>query len=226
MATATAHTVDRARPRAARRDEAVPCRRCIVTGEVRPKAELLRFVVGPDGAVVPDIEGRLPGRGLWLSPGRDMVEAARVRNLFAKAARRKLDVPADLADRVDGLLVRRCLDLLGLARRAGRSVAGYEKVAAWVASGRAALLFQAADGAEGGRRKLRAQARKADRSVPVIELFTAQELGRALGGDAWVHVAVAPGGAARRLAEETSRLSAFRGAPMADGARDGRSARP
>src|SRR5258708_39003443 len=103
-------------------------RRCIVTGVVRPKPELVRFVVGPDGTVVPDIAARLPGRGLWLTARRDIMEAAGAKRLFGRAARAPVTVPGDLAERGEILLRRRCADLIGLARRSRRAVAGYEKV--------------------------------------------------------------------------------------------------
>ena len=114
-------------------------RRCIASGALRPKAELIRFVAGPDGTVVPDLAERLPGRGLWLSPQREEFDRACKRNLFAKAAKAGLRVPGDLAERVEGLLTRRCLETIGLAKRSGQAVSGYEKVAASLASGGVAV---------------------------------------------------------------------------------------
>lgn len=185
-----------------------PLRRCLVTREVRPKETLLRFVVGPDGTVVPDLENRLPGRGLWLTPRRDIVATAARKNLFAKAARLPASVPSDLPERVERMLTRRCLDLVGLARRAGQAVAGYEKVRGWIKSGRAGLLLAANDGAAEGRRKLRVLAP----DLPVIELFSSAELATALGREtAVVHAAVATGGIAERLAAEARRLAGMRG---------------
>jgi len=192
--------------RSRRREPAAP-RRCLASGEVRPKRELLRFVVAPDGALVPDVAERLPGRGLWLSPRRDMIDLACARNLFAKAAKAPVRVPSDLAEQVAGLLRRRCLDLLGLVRRGGQAACGHEAAALWLSGGKAALLLQAVDAAEGGRQKLRALARAHD--VPVIEVFRAEELGQALGRDALVHVALAEGGATARLNEELARLGAL-----------------
>src|ERR1051326_55554 len=101
-----------------------PQRRCIVTGESKDRGQLLRFVVAPDGAIVPVVAGRLPGRGLWLTPRRDIVERALTKRIFARAARQPLVAPPGLADRVEALLARRCCDALGLARRAGLAVAG------------------------------------------------------------------------------------------------------
>jgi predicted RNA-binding protein YlxR (DUF448 family) len=145
---------------------------------MRPKAELIRFVADPGGTVVPDLAGRLPGRGLWLSPRRAHLERACARNLFARAAKAPLRVPEDLPARVEELLSRRCRELIGLAKRAGQAVSGYERVASLLASGGVAVLLAAVDTAEDGRRKLRAVARRQDPAPQVVELFTAEELGR------------------------------------------------
>jgi len=190
----------------ARRSAPATMRRCLASGEVRPKRELLRFAIAPDGAVVPDLVERLPGRGLWLSPRRDMIELACARNLFARAAKTAVRVPADLAALTEALLRRRCLDLLGLARRGGQAACGYDAAALWLGGGKAGLLLQAGDAADGGRRKLRASARAHD--VPVVEIFDAEELGRALGREALVHVALGKSGMTARLNEELARLRA------------------
>ena len=188
-------------------DERGPLRRCIVTGVSQPPAGMVRFVVSPEGEVVPDVASSLPGRGIWLSARRDVVNTALVKKLFAKAARKRVEVPPDLADRVDSLLARRCLALLGLACRAGQAFAGYEKVRAELKAGRGRLLLAAADAAEGGRGKVRALAP----DLPLIEVFTAAELGHALGRDACVHVMISPGRLAATLLTESSRLAGFRG---------------
>lgn len=196
--------------------EGGPLRRCIATRAVLPKAAMVRFVVGPSGAVVPDIEGRLPGRGLWLCADRDIVRRAAQKNLFAKAARAAVTVPDGLAEQVEGLLARRCLDLLGLARRAGQAVAGFEKVQGWLAADRVGLLLAASDGGADGRRKLGGAAR---RDVPVVALFSGAELAGALGRDGVVaHAAVAAGDIAERLAREAGRLAGLRGLGATGGA--------
>jgi hypothetical protein len=185
-----------------------PLRRCLATRAVRPKAALLRFVVGPDGTLVPDLAGRLPGRGLWITPERDIMALAAAKNLFAKAARERVVVPSDLVDRVVLLLLRDLLDRLGLARRAGQAVAGFEKVRALLVEGGAGLLFAAADGAADGRRKLRLLS--AD--VPLVECLSSAELAAALGRDTVVHAAVRQGSFAERLAMAAVRLEKMRGA--------------
>ena len=188
--------------------DAGPLRRCLATRVVRPKTALLRFVVGPDATLVPDLANRLPGRGLWITPERDIVALAVAKNLFAKAARERVVVPADLVDRVAALLVRDLLDRLGLARRAGQAVAGFEKVRALLVEGAAGLLFAASDGAADGRRKLRALAA----AVPLVECLASAELAAALGRDTVVHAAVRKGNFAERLAEAAVRLEGMRGA--------------
>jgi predicted RNA-binding protein YlxR (DUF448 family) len=121
------------------RERTSPLRRCLVSRESLPKSQLIRFAADPDGKVLPDIDGKLPGHGFWVQAERKALEHACRRNLFAKAAKQSLTVPADTLDLVESLLRRRCLDLIGLARRAGAAVAGFEKCRAWLQSGRAGL---------------------------------------------------------------------------------------
>ena len=184
-------------------------RRCIASNVSKPMAELLRFVVDPDNSIVPDITGRLPGRGIWLSADRFSIKTACDRRLFDRAARRAVIVDDGLAERVEGLLVRQCTDLLGLARRAGQAVAGFVKVRSWLQQGQAAVLLAAVDGAADGREKLQRMAR----GVPVVTVLRAEELGVAFARDRSVHVAVASGGLATKLTQNTIRLSGFRQAP-------------
>ena len=167
---------------------------------------MVRFVVSPGGEIVPDVEGRLPGRGLWLTARRDIVATAIARGAFEKAARARVQVAPDLAERVEGLLARRCLDLIGLARRAGLAVAGFEKVRSLVAKGRAGVVIQAYDAAPGGRGKLRMAASE----VPEVALFTVTELARAFGRETVVHAALARGPMAETFLGEARRLAGFR----------------
>lgn len=185
-------------------------RRCIVTGESADRARLLRFVVGPDDTIVPDVEARLPGRGLWLTPRRDIVERALAKRIFARAARRQVKVPPDLADRVEGLLARRCGEDLGLARRAGLAVAGFDRVSEAIRGGRAGLLLSALDGATAGRDRLAAQGSR----LMSASVLTAAELGAAFGRERIVHAAVAGGSLCRRLGFDLMRLAGMRPAAV------------
>lgn len=187
-------------------DGPMPARRCVATRESMPRDRLVRFVVDPEGEIVPDVAGRLPGRGVWLMADRGAISLAVAKGLFAKAARRRVHAAPDLPDQVESMLARRGLDLIGLARRAGQLVAGFDQVADWLRNGKAAVLLGACDGAADGRRKLRAMAR----GLPVVEAFDRHELGLAIGRDEVVHVAIAPGGLAKRLVAEVARLRGFR----------------
>jgi hypothetical protein len=169
---------------------------------------LLRFVVAPDGAVVPDVEARLPGRGLWLLSRRDIVERAVAKRVFARAARRPVATAPELADRCEALLARRCCDALGLARRAGLAIAGYERVGEAVRRGNAALLLFALDGAEAGRRRMAAGAR----NVASASVLDAGELSGVFGRERVTFVAVGPGPLCARLRTELARLAGFRAA--------------
>jgi uncharacterized protein len=191
--------------------ESPALRRCLVTREVRPREALLRFVLDPEARVRPDLEARLPGRGMWLSADRNVVNKAVAKNLFARAARAPAQASADLDQQVEALLVRRGLATLGLARRAGQVAVGFEQVRAALRSGSAAVLLAASDGAADGRQKLRRLAP----GLPLIAAFSSAELGAALGRESLVHVAVAPGGLARRLLQDVERLAGFRSAVIA-----------
>jgi predicted RNA-binding protein YlxR (DUF448 family) len=218
-AAAEAEDAVRDEPAAEALAEDGPLRRCIATRQVKPKEELLRFVAGPDNELVPDLAGKLPGRGLWVSADRAALDLALQKNLFAKAAKAPLRVPAGLADEVARLLRRRCLELIGLARGAGQAVAGYEKVDAWLEQGRVAVLLEACDGAADGKRRLAAKAgatyigmkpATAERPpVVLVDLFTAAELASALGREHVVHAALSEGGLARALLADAARLKAM-----------------
>jgi predicted RNA-binding protein YlxR (DUF448 family) len=190
-------------------EDAGPQRRCVATRERQDRQALVRLALAPDGRLVPDIEERLPGRGLWISARRDIVERAVTKRLLARAAGAEIAVPPDLADRIQALLARRCLDLLGLARRAGQAVAGFEKVKAALERGDVALLLQAADGSPEQRAKLAPRGG----AIPVVALFSGAELAEALGREVAVHVAVRKGGIADRLARDCARLAGFRETP-------------
>nr|WP_272887159.1 RNA-binding protein [Phenylobacterium aquaticum] len=185
-------------------------RRDVVTGEVMAEERLIRFVAGPDGTVVPDLARKLPGRGIWVAADRASVETAARKNLFARSAKAKLVAPKDLADQVDRLLLRRVLDGLGLAKRAGDLISGFEKVSTALTSGKAAWLIEASDGAPDGRRKILAVARKSPRQPRMMAAFSAEELGLALGGENVIHTAFLAGRGADRWTFEVLRLSGFR----------------
>jgi len=191
-----------------------PERRCIATGESGPTDLLVRFVLGPDAQVVPDLAERLPGRGVWLTAERALVDKAVRKKLFSRAFKTQAAVPADLADRVEALLAQRLISVIGLARKAGQAVTGFEKVRARLKDGTAGALVQASDGAADGKAKLN---RLADglsgggtKRVPGIEILDSTELGLAFGRDFAIHAALDRGGFADRAIGEAARLRGLR----------------
>ncbi|MFZ1467566.1 MAG: RNA-binding protein [Paracoccaceae bacterium] len=181
-------------------------RKCIVTGEVSPKVGLIRFVVGPDSMVVPDVAAKLPGRGIYVSADRAAITKAATKGLFSRAAKQPVKAPDGLADLVESLVLRRVTDLLSMDRKAGNAVTGYEKVKDWLEKGRATVLIQASDGSERGKTKLRAP----DRENSMISCLNAGEIGLAFGRERAIHAALAAGGLTTRVVEEAARLAGLR----------------
>lgn len=183
-----------------------PERKCIATGEVHPRRGLIRFVVGPENQVVPDIAGKLPGRGIWVSAERDALKTAVRKNLFSRAARTKVTVPTTLVDDVESILLRRVTERLAMARKAGTAVAGYEKVKDWLDKGQAAILIQASDGSGRGKAKLRRPGGRGSH----FDILSAQEIGLSFGREHVIHAALAAGGLADRFRDDAVRLSGVR----------------
>jgi predicted RNA-binding protein YlxR (DUF448 family) len=186
-------------------------RRCIVTREVLPESQLVRFVVGPGDEIVPDLAAKLPGRGIWVSAKRAALEQAVKKNLFSKAAKAAVHAVPDLPARVEALLVARMQDYLGLARRSGMLVLGFDTVVrALEARRKPSVLVEARHGAEDGRRKVAAAAHAQGIEPQTIDVLTADELSMALGRENVIHAALFPGPLADRLALDAERLEGFR----------------
>jgi hypothetical protein len=219
--------------------ETGPLRRCVVTRERLPKEQMFRFVVGPDRALIPDLAGKLPGRGIWLSASRDVIEGAdatrqkgtlpnglspggaprgaKGRELvraIARAAHGPVQVPPDLPGVLETALIRRIGDLIGFARRSGQAVAGFEKARDWMRTHPVGLVLQAADGSEAERARFRSAVPDA---VPVLAPLTGAELGRVMGHETVVHVALTPGRLATSIATEAGRLAGIRPAASPQG---------
>ena len=183
-----------------------PERKCIVSGEVQPKAGLIRFCVGPDGQIVADVMNKLPGRGFYVSADRAMIDKAAKKGLFARAAKQAVIVPPDLSDQVEAFVLRRVIGFISLTRKANAAVMGYEKVKDWLQNGRAVVLMQSSDGSERGKTKLRMSAENGR----YIGCLTAAELGLAFGRERAIHAALAAGGLTMRVVEEAARLEGLR----------------
>ena len=190
-----------------------PERRCLVSGETKSSQEMLRFVIGPGDEVVFDAAGKLPGRGLWLSARLDMLKTAATKGLFARAAKARAKVGDTLVEDVIRLLTSRCLNRLGLARRSGDLVQGFDKVRASLKAEAPGVLIEAADGGDDGREKITRLAP----GTPVVALFTAEQIGHAIGRDNAVHALIKPGNMADAFLRDAGRLAGVLGQPLAGG---------
>ena len=167
------------------KDREDPERKCIVTGEAQPKAGLIRFVIGPENQVVPDLAEKLPGRGIWVSADRETLAQAVKKNAFSRAAKGPVTLPDDLVQVVEDGMARRLIELVSLARKAGLAICGFEKVKDWLAKGHAKVLLQSTDGSERGKGKL----------------WTPTGV---------IHGALAAGGLTTRVVEDAARLAGLR----------------
>lgn len=193
-----------------------PERTCIVTREVRPPEAMIRFVVGPDGAVVPDLRGRLPGRGAWVTARAEMVREAVRKRLFARAFKAQVKAEARLADDIEVALRQDLRQALALANKAGAVITGFAKVESAIAAGNVAALVHAAEAAEDGRRKLAGALRRrhgeAISAIPVVDDLVGADLDLALGRPNVIHAAVVAGPGGDGFLARWRRLRCYRGA--------------
>jgi uncharacterized protein len=190
-------------------------RLCAATRAVRPVSEMIRFVVGPDGDVVPDLKRRLPGRGVWITARRATVAEAVKRKAFARGFRRDARVPAGLADLVERLIERSALDALSIAHKAGLVVPGFARIEAALAAGEPVIgLVHAADAGGDGVRKVAAAARRRFGDtvgrIPVVEAFISMQLDLALGRSNVIHAALLAGSASDGFFARCRSLEHFR----------------
>jgi predicted RNA-binding protein YlxR (DUF448 family) len=196
-------------------------RRCIVSGDVLPEDRLIRFAVSPDGEVTPDVAATLPGRGIWVGADAETVATAVAKNLFAKAAKATVKVAADLAARVEAQLVARMQADLGLARRSGSLLTGFDTVVRAIQSDAPpALVVEARDGSADGKRKIFGAAHAHGLKIETIECLTSAEISVAVGRENVIHAALKSGRLQERLSFDAKRLSGFRNLPSASHERD------
>jgi predicted RNA-binding protein YlxR (DUF448 family) len=191
-----------------------PERLCAVTRQSLDPTQLIRFVLSPDGTVVPDLERRLPGRGVWVGCDRRLVEKAVKANTFAKSLRTRAEAPADLAERIDTLMVKRLSGTLSLANKAGLAVSGFEKVSAALDKGPVAVVLHGTEASMDGRskidRKFKAIQGSRGLAAPIVDVLTVDQMSLAIGRGSVVHAALTPGGLSDRFLEEAERLMRYR----------------
>jgi predicted RNA-binding protein YlxR (DUF448 family) len=186
-------------------------RRCLASGDVLPEALLMRFAADPQAEVVPDVAAKLPGRGLWVRADTLSIAVAVEKNLFSRAAKTALRAPADLGKRAEERLVAQILGALGLARRAGALLLGFDAIERALRSGDApAVIVQADEASPDGARKLQAAALSQGLAPYVLGALTGEELSLALGKANVIHAALKPGRIAERVIFDSGRLAGFR----------------
>ena len=187
---------------------------CVVAREATPTADMIRFVVGPDGSVVPDLKRNLPGRGLWVTATQKALETAVARKLFAKGFKRDVRTGADFVAMTGRLLERAALDALAIAGKAGEAVAGFAKVEAAIGRGGIIAILHAADASPDGARKVAAALRTRfegeNGRIPVIRAFESAQLDLALGRSNVVHAALLAGPASQGFLTRCLRMMRFR----------------
>ena len=206
-----------------RTDRSATMRMCAVTREVRPIGELIRFVVSPQGEVIPDLKRKLPGRGLWVSASRRTVAEAVRRNQFSKGFKREIRAAATLPADTEALLVRSATEALAMVAKAGQVVSGFSKVEGALRDGQAQALIHASDGAADGIRKLDAivrqkhgnpgESQESPTEFPIVNVLTSEELDLALGRSNVIHAALLAGPASKTFLSRCQILVRYR---MAD----------
>jgi uncharacterized protein len=194
-------------------------RRCALTHEVKPAADLIRFVVGPDGMLVPDTDMKAEGRGVWISVGEKQVAEAVRRKAFAKSLKSEVTVPEDLPGLTRLRLEQRLVSALQMAKKAGQLLTGMTKVKAALETGQALALLTATDAAEDGRKKLLATRKAATKSaeeqglgtvnIPHFELLDSARLGLALGIESVIHAAPTQGAAGDAVVKRAEKLARY-----------------
>lgn len=199
-----------------RTDKSATMRMCAVSREVRPIDELIRFVVSPQGDIVPDLKRKLPGRGMWVTASREVVAEAVRRHQFSKAFKRELRTPQTLPADIEALLVRSVTEALGIAAKAGQIVAGFGKVESALLEGTVEVLIHASDGAADGIRKLDMLARQnagnrgAKPQIPVVTALKSIELDLALTRSNVIHAALLAGPASKSFLSRSQMLVRYR----------------
>ena len=190
-------------------------RRCLASGETRDPIHMVRYVLDPDGVVTPDIQGKLPGRGVWVSSDRGSLEKVITQKSFARGFKGQVKIEGDLVDLTDRLLERRVLGLITMARKASVIALGFDQVQSMAREAAIAIRIEASDGSKDGRSKTRtlAKAMNREQGLPdpvVLGCFTADQIGQALGREAIVHAAVRPCKLAKAMEVDMARMSGFR----------------
>lgn len=180
-------------------------RKCIVSGKIVAKQQLLRFVALPDNTIVPDFKKRLFGKGIYVSISKTMLQKAISGNLFTKALKKKVKPIEDLEYIVENTLRSSALQLISLARKAGFLITGMDKVTEALKKNRVTLILEASDAGKDGTEKISRLAG----DIHIHRLFTTEELDKALDKTNTVHCAFLKSEMSNAVSREFDKLNQF-----------------
>ncbi len=186
-------------------------RMCIVTRAVKPPEELVRFVLSPSDDVTPDLKRKLPGRGVWVSASRDLIDVAARKGHFSRGFKHQARCAEDLPEMVSRLLYKEATNLISLCNRAGLVTHGFEKVSAALTKAQVTAVLVASDAGDDGKNKIASKARSAGRGAKVLTIFPRDDLSLALGRTNVVHAAVHKGDLADHLVRAAERYDSYNG---------------
>ncbi|MEQ9314296.1 MAG: RNA-binding protein [Henriciella sp.] len=193
-----------------------PVRQCAVSRESFPQEVLIRFVRSPDGLAVPDVSAKLPGRGAWLKADKAVVEKAIKTDALSRAFKAKTPMAEGVLELIEAQLVQRCIGVLGMARKAGDVVLGFDQVRAYLRKDAPGYLLEASDGSEDGRNKVHFLAKAMYDSPRIAGALTSAELGMAFGRERVIHGLLQEGPLSDSFDTAYLRLTGFRTAPETD----------
>ena len=180
-------------------------RRCLVTGEPHPREDLIRFVLGPDNTVYPDLTEKLDGRGVWILAQKSVLQTAVSKRVFNKGFGHAVKIPEDLVQNVENCLMKRTLDLLSLANKAGAVETGFDKIKDAAQKEKFAFMIEANDGSISERNRM---IERLQENISVYSFLSREQLSEHIGRDC-VHVAIKNSKMTSTLQKELERLSAF-----------------
>lgn len=197
-------------------------RMCIVTREKLEANQLVRFVLAPNGDLIPDIKQNLPGRGCWVTAQASLIEQACKKGSFSRALKTKVEIPENFVQNIDELMTKSTLGMINMARKAGQFITGSSKVDHAVRNGEALACFHATDAANDGVRKIN-QARTFFSKmveveiIPSFQMFSSDEMAKAFGDGNYIHAAALAGKAGESVLKRAEALAIFRGQTTQDG---------
>ena len=180
-------------------------RKCIVTGEIKEKSQLLRFVITPDKQIVPDFYKKLPGKGVYVSSSYDVLQQAIAKNVFSKVLKKNIKVSADLLQIVENILHKNALNAISLAKKAGNTVIGMDKVLEALKAGKVQFILEATDAGDDGQKKLSHYTE----NMQVYRLFSVEELDKALDKGNTVYLAFLKQEMSKMVQDNFEKLSTF-----------------